>query len=69
MMNKRIILLGILFIVALVVSGCAQQPPQTTGTPTGEIKSEGDAQKTVQNITNDVQDLGNTLNELDNVFD
>ena len=67
MINKKI-LLSILLIVALVVvSGCTQEPPKPTGT-SNDIKSEGEVQKTVQNITNDVKDLGNTLNDLDNVF-
>ena len=66
MINKKV-LLGILLILSLVVvSGCTQEPPK--GQPTGEIKSEGEVQKTVQNITTDLKDLSNTLNELENVF-
>ena len=63
-MDKRMIFLGILLLLAVVlVSGCSQPPSAGDG-----IKSQGDVKTAVQNITADVRDLGNTLNELENIL-
>jgi len=65
-MDKKLILIGLLLIVALVVvSGCTQPGDQK---PSNDIKSEKDVEKRVDNITTDIQDAGSALNELINTF-
>lgn len=58
--NKRKMLVVMLLLLAVTFSaGCVSQPATT-------IKSQEDVQKTLPNITKNIDDIGSTLADLDN---
>ena len=68
MINKKL-LLGILLVLSLVVvSGCVQPPPSTPSDE-GEIKSQEDVKEAAKNMTSDVEDIGNILSDLEQTFE
>ena len=63
MEDKPKILIALLMITVVLLSGCAaQQQPQT------QIKSQEEVQQVVTNVTDNIGDIQDTLEEIDQTF-
>ena len=58
--NKAMMIIALLLIAVLLFSGCAAQQPQ--------IKSQEEAQQVVSNVTENIGDIQDTLEEIDQTF-
>ena len=55
-------LIALLLITVVLLSGCAAQQPQT------QIKSQEEARQTVENVTDNIGGIQDTLAEIDEAF-
>lgn len=58
MEKKKILVLMLLLLAVTFTAGCVSQP-------TGNIKSQEDVQKSLPNITKNIENIGSTLKDLD----
>ena len=59
---KSKILIALLLISVVALSGCAAQPPEP------ELKSQEEVQQVVTNVTENIGDVQDTLQEIDDAF-
>ncbi len=68
-MNKKIILATLFVLGILLVSGCTQKTVDTSQPATGtDITSPEEANSAVSNATESIDDLGQALDDLDNLL-
>ena len=60
--NKMMTIVALLLITVVLLSGCAAQQPQT------QIKSQEEARQTVENVTDNIGGIQDTLSEIDEAF-
>ena len=60
--RKMKILIALLLITAVLLSGCAAPQPET------QIKSQEEVQQVVTNVTDNIGDIQDTLEEIDQTF-
>ena len=61
-------LIVIVLLSVALIAGCTSTSPPAAGADVPKIKSQEEVQKVTENVTKDIGNVKNTLNDLDKSF-